>query len=267
MTTTSADTLSLEELSATLAAYAGPPHARTRPRGARSPWMSRRLALALALVLLIFAGCSYAFNFNPFRGISAANHPATRADKLPPVMAKLVANWNKYVRRSSPRYVLPETARFVRRLPNGMLFYAFATRSGSPCLAYAHPPKSYSLNVDSGEWDCEPSLSPTRPVTMNGTFVILDGHPGRWLGYGLVRDGITAIEFSRRLTVPVKDNVWVYLGPPVRLGPHGHLGPPASDTHLPVILHLTDRSTEKLWLLPNGGWSTIRPKCTPDEDC
>ncbi len=249
MTTESGYALSLDELSSALATYAGPPRPRTR--GARHRWMSRRLALALGLVALLIAGCSYAVGFDPFRGLAAADRPANAGDKLPPGLRSLV-----------DRRMVLSTARFVRELPNGMRFYTIAMRNGTLCLGLTHVPTSLTPHAKlSGEFDCGYSLSPTKPIT----FLTLDNSyyrgnremHGTEISYGLAWNGVTAITWSgmpghRVVTTPVRSNVWV------------HLGSVGSLPEARVFLHRDDGSTQKLWPSNVGNtWTTHRPPCAP----
>lgn len=223
MTTSGADLLSLEELSSALAAYAGPSQARTRTRHARNRWMSRRLALALALVALLIAGCSYAVHFNPYRWISAADHPRTSSDTPPAALSAAIANWNKSF-KSPSKHMLAETARFVHQLPNGMRFYAVATTTGQICLAAMNLPgetlpNGVTFEKGGATYTCGYSLSPSRPITVDSE---QNGSVSRGkqifatpINYGLAADGVTAITFGGKLpnvTVRVTDNVWAYLG-------------------------------------------------------
>jgi hypothetical protein len=249
MTFDDGHTLSLEEISTALAAYAGPP--RARRRSARKTWMSRRLGLAIAFVVLIIAGCSYAVDFNPFRGLSAAEHPAGAKDSLPAFLKTEIAEWNERYRKSPRRHLLPTTARFVRRVPDGMGFYTIATQSGKLCLAVTHPPKSTLPGglSSQGGFDCGYSLSRSQPITFMDEQNSFNNVVGKDDNYGLALDGIRAITFiggRLRLTVPVKDNVWAHVGP---LGSQE------------VILHWDDGATQRLWSSPvNGRWIAHRPR-------
>jgi hypothetical protein len=254
MTTTRDHALSLEELSSTLDAFAGP--ARPRTHGARHRWGSRRLALAVALVTLIIAGCSYAVHFNPFAGISAAEHPAGSSDALPAFLKAQITDWNKKEGKASRYHLLASTARFVRRLPDGMRFYAIATSGGPLCVAKVHPRSSFphgSGITELGGFTCGDALSPSQPITMtnwlNGSYINGKQVLGTPISYGLALDGITEISFDGgpfHVTVPVTNNVWVHLGrrlPEIR-----------------ITVHWDDGTRTRLYSNPdNGTWSTRRP--------
>ena len=81
MQTQNASAISLDELANTLESYAGP--ARPRRLPAQRRWRPWRIAWVAAALVLAFVGAAYAAGFNPFAGISAANHPATPSDTLP----------------------------------------------------------------------------------------------------------------------------------------------------------------------------------------
>jgi|SRR5579871_905535 len=244
MTTERGHALSLEELSTALAAYAGPalPHARTRR--ARARWMSGRLAIALALLALIIAGCSYAAGFNPFRGLSAAEHPATSRDSLPPFLRRSISDWNH---GTAPRKrLIPGTGRFVRELPNGMRFYAIATKDNGLCVAIAHPPASTAApgTTTKGGFTCGYLLSQRSPISVTTEQNATDRNGktifGTPITYGLAVDGVTAVSFGEgrgSRTIPVKDNVLAFLG-----APHGYV----------ITVHWGNGTKTRIWRGPGG---------------
>jgi len=169
----------------------------------------RRLAWAAAVLVLVFAGVAYATGFNPFKGISAANHPATANDSLPAWLAADIAQFNSTYEQTGHGQLLPDSARLIRQLPSGMRFYTLATSAGDLCLANVYPPVSSNAR---GGFSCGDSLSQTTPITVGSEE---PAGPATAISYGLAMDGVTAVSFMAgggETTVPVTDNVWIYAG-------------------------------------------------------
>ena len=207
MTTQDVHPISIDELATTLDAYAGPsaPRTRTARRRPRSP----RLAWTAAVLALVFAGAAYAAGFNPFAGISAANHPSTTGDSLPAWMVTDIAQFNQIVEQMGHGNLLSDSARLVRQVPDGMRFYTIATSAGGLCLANVYPPGSSNAKGGIG---CGDSLSQTKPITLESEE---PSGPATAISYGLAIDGVTAVSFMAggvETTVPVTDNVWIYAG-------------------------------------------------------
>ncbi|HET8820315.1 MAG TPA: hypothetical protein VFM57_02130 [Thermoleophilaceae bacterium] len=155
------------------------------------------------------AGAAYAAGFNPFAGISAADHPATSNDSLPAFLSADIAEFNSTYEQMGHGHLLPDSARFVSQLPSGMRFYTIATSAGGLCLANVYPPGSSNAK---GGLACGDSLSHSQPITIEGQRPNPDVPP---ISFGLAMDGVTAISFMAggvETTVPVKDNVWAYEG-------------------------------------------------------
>jgi hypothetical protein len=207
MTPQNAHPLSLQELATTLDAYAGPPQPRTRR--AHHRWSPLRVASAAAVLALVLAGAAYAAGFNPFAGITAADHPATSNDSLPAWMIADIAEFSATVEQMGHGHLLPDSARFVRQLPSGMRFYTVATSAGGLCLANVYPPGSSNAKGGIG---CGDSLSQSQPITIGSEQPNPATPP---ISYGLAMDGVTALSFiagGTETTVPVTDNVWAYEG-------------------------------------------------------
>ena len=207
MTTHDIDPISLAELATTLDGYAGP--AGPRVRAARRRRRSPRLAWTAAVVVLVFAGAAFAVGFNPFSGISAANHPPTADDSLPTGLMADIARFDPLLGRSGHGHLLPDSARFIREVSSGMRFYTIATSAGGLCLANVYPPGSSNAQYGIG---CGDSLSETRPITIGSE---QPSGPATAIWYGLAMDGVTAVSFVAagvEMTVPVTDNVWIYAG-------------------------------------------------------
>jgi hypothetical protein len=199
--------ISFDELATALESYAGPPRPRRRPVQRR--WRPWRIAWAAAVLVLVLAGAAYAAGFNPFAGISAADHPATSNDSLPAFLTADIAQFNSIYEQMGHGHLLPDSARFVRQLPSGMRFYTIATSAGGLCLANVYPPGSSNAK---GGYGCGDSLSQSQPITIGSEQPNPATPP---ISYGLAMDGVTAVSFMAEgveTTVLVKDNVWAYEG-------------------------------------------------------
>jgi hypothetical protein len=203
MQTPNASAISLDELANTLESFAGPAHPRRLP--VRRRWRRRRIAWAAAALALVSAGAVYAAGFNPFAGISAANHPATPSDGLPASLTAHIAEFNSGMERYGHGHLLPDTARFITQLPSGMRFYTIATSAGGLCLATVRSHGGNGL-------ECGDSLSKSRPITIASERTNRATPP---VSYGLAMDNVTAVSFKahgQQTTVAVKNNVWAYEG-------------------------------------------------------
>lgn len=207
MQTQDASAISLDELADTLESYAGPPRPRRLPAQRRR--RLGRLAWLAAALVLVFVGAAYAAGFNPFPGISAADHPATPSDALPPFLTAHIAEFNSAMEQMGHGQLLPDTARLITELPSGMRFYTIATSARGLCLATVDHAIS---KAKGGGLECGDSLSRRRPITIASEQV---NHSTPRVSYGLAVDGVTAVSFrasGAETTVPVKDNVWAYEG-------------------------------------------------------
>jgi hypothetical protein len=206
MQTQNASTISLDELANTLESYAGPARPRRLPVQRR--WRPWRIAWVAAALVLVFVGAAYATGFNPFAGISAANHPATESDAPPPLLTAHFAEFSSAMEQMGHGHLLPDTARFIAELPSGMRFYTIATSAGGLCLANVDRSGSNAK----GGFVCGDSLNQSRPITIASERANPATPP---ISYGLAMDGITAVSFTAggaETTVPVTDNVWAYEG-------------------------------------------------------
>jgi hypothetical protein len=163
------------------------------------------MAWAAAALVLVFVGAAYAAGFNPFAGISAADHPASSSDALPASLTSHIAEFSSAMEKMGHGHLLLDTTRRIAELPSGMRFYTIATSAGGLCLATVRSAGGNGLG-------CGDSLSKNRPITIGSE------RPNRAtppVSYGLAMDGVTAISFTAggtETTVPVKDNVWAYEG-------------------------------------------------------
>jgi hypothetical protein len=161
-----------------------------------------------AVLVLVFVGAAYATGFNPFAGISAANHPGTPSDALPAFLAAHIAESSSVMDEMGHGHLLADTARFITELPSGMRFYTIATSAGGLCLANVDPAGSNAK----GGYGCGDSLTQSRPITIGSERANPATPP---VSYGLAMDGVTAVSFTAggaETTVPVTDNVWAYEG-------------------------------------------------------
>jgi hypothetical protein len=168
-------------------------------------WRPWRIAWVAAALVLLFVGAAYTAGFNPFAGISAANHPATPSDALPAFLTAHIAEFSSAMEQMGHGHLLPDTARLITELPSGMRFYTIATSAGGLCLATVRSAGGNGL-------ECGDSLSKSRPTTIASERTNRATPP---VSYGLAIDGVTAVSFKahgHQTTVPVKNNVWAYEG-------------------------------------------------------
>ena len=207
MSTQNALAISLDELATALEIYAGPPRPRRRPVQRLS--RRGRVVSAAAVLAVVVVGTAYAAGFNPFAGISAANHPATPSDRLPAFLTARLAEFSSTMEKMGHGHLLLKSARSITELPSGMRFYTIATSAGGLCLATVNHP---GANAKGGGLECGDSLSRSRPITIASEQV---NHSTPRVSYGLALDGVTAVSFragGAERTVAVKDNVWAYEG-------------------------------------------------------
>lgn len=91
-------------------------------------------------------------------------------------------------------HLVLDSARLVGELPSGDRLYVIADSRGDLCM------------VDPSGMVCGTALTPSRPIE--------DESVGKLI-FGVALDGVTAISFERageEVTIPVKDNVWIYEG-------------------------------------------------------
>ena len=208
MTQPDRNAISLDELSAILESYAGP--SRPQRQSARRSRRPLRLAYAVAAIALLGVGAAYAAGFDPFSGISAANHPAGPNDRLPAFLVTDIDRFNSELdRMGKTGHLLIDSTRFVSELPSGMRFYTISTELGQLCLANVYPPGSSDAN---GGIACGDSLGESNPITRESQRPNEDVPQ---TSFGLAMDGVTAISFMAggiETTVPVKENVWAHEG-------------------------------------------------------
>lgn len=186
----------------------------------RRPWR-RMLIAAVAVGALVGVGVAIAASVGAFHGIKSAQHPRTAADRLDPAVVASIRFDNKQRARltHSRRGLLePDTSRLVRQLPNGARVYAVAATGDQLCVVMERMPRLAS-NMKRGGYTegCTSPLSQKVPSTVE-SFRAFKGPHGESpaISWGITLDGAAAVSFpvNRHLTitVPVKDNVWVYVG-------------------------------------------------------
>lgn len=183
----------------------------------------RVLAAIVAVALLVGAGVAIAASFGVFHGIKAAQHPRTKADRLDPAVVASIISHNKQDKRlmhTSRGLLEPGSSRLVRKLPDGARVYAVAATGGELCVVMERMPR-LARNMKPGGYTtgCTSPLTQKLPTTIESfrAWKKLGGshQESPALSWGITLDGVTAISFMagrHELTVPVKHNVWVYLG-------------------------------------------------------
>jgi hypothetical protein len=149
-------------------------------------------------------------------GISAAQHPRIKADRLDPSVLASIASANKQPRPHHIRVGLlaPDSSRFVRQLANGERVYAVAATGGAVCalVERLRIPHAYNLKKPASDWGCS-RLTRTVPVTIESFKANPESPVFSW---GIALDGVTAVSWlaGRQgvVTVPVRHNAWVHLG-------------------------------------------------------
>ncbi len=192
--------------------------------GQGEPHCWRRVLVAIvAVALLAGAGVAIAASFGVFRGIKAAQHPRTKADRLDPAVVASIISHNRQDKRlmhTSRGLLEPGSSRLVRQLPDGARVFAVAATGGELCVVMERMPRLAS-NMKPGGYTagCTSPLTQKLPTTIESfrAWKKLGGshEESPALSWGITLDGVTAISFMagrHELTVPVKHNVWVYLG-------------------------------------------------------
>lgn len=200
MTTHNEDLVSLEELRSVLTVYAGP--GSPRQRSSKHPLHGKRhvLVAAVAVAALAFAGVAIADGFGAFNGIGAAQHPQTRADVIDPATQAYMEGGSNMPIIGN---LLFDTARVIGQLQSGQNIYIITTKSNDLCFVVGPPHP---------EWNCDDPLSQAHPST-----VFLYGQDPNITPptFGIAVDGVTSVSFEangQEVTVPVKNNVWMYPG-------------------------------------------------------
>ena len=139
--------------------------------GQGEPHRWRRVLVAIvAVALLAGAGVAIAASFGVFRGIKAAQHPRTKADRLDPAVVASIISHNKQDKRlmhTSRGLLEPGSSRLVRQLPNGARVFAVAATGGELCVVMERMPRLAS-NMKPGGYTtgCTSPLTQKLPTTI-----------------------------------------------------------------------------------------------------
>jgi hypothetical protein len=190
------------------------------------------IVAAVLLVALALTGVAIANGVGAFDGISAAQNTPTGTAVLPPgLLAQIrqnnamTAEFEKRLGRSMPGHLLPDTARVLGTMPDGAKVYGLTDTLGELCL------------IGEVGGSCGLPLSQKHPITF-GTANEAPTTGGMFIASGVAIDGIASVSFSptpgdgTRVTVRVKNNVWVYKEA------NSH----ADDAHC-IAAHMADGST------------------------
>ena len=176
--------------------------------GAHRRWR-RAVLLAVAAAALVGAGVAIAAGFGAFNGISAAQRPQTPVDRIDPALLAEINSANAVP--GAVGRLLPDSARLVRQLSDGGRIYAVATQDGQLCVLGTGLPNNEGKS-DAAAMGCGSPLTQSQPSTA-GSFRANDQTPP--INWGIAIDSVTAVSFmagGQQVTVPVKNNVWVYEG-------------------------------------------------------
>jgi len=193
----------------------------------RRRWRPLPVAIAVAGALAL-TGVGIADGFGAFSGISATEHPQGAADMLDPAVVAAINRQNASPQLGDTGQLLPESTRFIRKLPGGERVYALSTTTNKLCDLIVYPPSSNAESADS----CGDPLSQNAPTTVE----VDQPNPAvSPLAIGVAIDGVTSVSFRAggvETTVPVEHNVWVYQG--------------ASNALQALTVHFADGRTQTL---------------------
>lgn len=183
--------------------------------------MSRRrcrslLVAAVFAALFAGAGIAIAGGSGAFVGISAAQHPRTRSDRLDRSVLASIAFYNRQHRlhQSHVGLLAPDSSRFLRRLANGERVYAVAATGGGICalVERLRIPHAYNLKKPASQWGCS-RLTRKVPTSIDSLKANDETPVFSW---GVALDGVTAVSWMAGrqgvITVPVRHNAWIHLG-------------------------------------------------------
>jgi hypothetical protein len=214
------DDVRLEELLAPLRRLEPVPFAvseKTTPRLRRPV-----LVAAIVIVALALTGVAIADSVGVFNGIGAAQRSQNGSDVLDPRVAKFCPSDSEAF-YDPFCHLVPSSVRLISTA-SGHKIYVVADTRGDLC----------TISYPGGS--CGPPLSESHPITF-GTFNRSPTTGGTFIASGLAIDGVTSVSFTvwgREVTVPVKDNSWVYERP----------NSTAHDAGC-IVAHMADGSTVK----------------------
>jgi hypothetical protein len=192
-----------------------------------------RLLLILGLAVVVVATASTiaaatsTSGANPLAGIAAANHPRGAQDAVDAATAaSMKAEDAVHATPQTGSHLLVES-RSIGSLPSGRRIYLVPTDKGGLCVAVASLVET-----------CSSALSDAFPATF--TIVDADGIGGAGpIAFGVATDRVRALSFSvasRSVTVPVRDNLFVFRGRPSE----------STDDFSPATVTFTDGTTSIL---------------------
>lgn len=201
---------------------------------ANRSWLRKPVFVGVVVaVCLVLAGVAIAAGFGGFSGFGATQHPQTGADVLDAqALGSIHTACFSGPGPSDPRIYNPychlelDSARLLTNAgPHGNVWLIADTRG--------------DLCVLGGPGSCGPPLSDAQPITFgSGNDSPTTGDT--FFAAGIATDSVTSVSFvpvpgdGTMVTVPVKDNIWVYKEP------DSH----ADDGHC-IVAHMADGSTVK----------------------
>jgi hypothetical protein len=200
------------------------------------------LLVAAVIAAAASAGFAIAGGFAVFHGISAAQHPRTRADRLDPSVLAAIASVNKQVRlHHTPVGLLaPNSSRLVRQFAGGERVYAVAATGGFLCslVERLRFPRANNLKQPTFDWGCsQGGLTQKLPTTI-ASFKADEKSPT--FSWGIAFDDVIALSWKtagRVITIPVKHNAWAYTG---------NASPFTGNASRQITVHFADGSTRQI---------------------
>lgn len=164
------------------------------------------LAVALALIGVAVA----ATQWGPLAGISSADRAQIHRDKLGSEVIAQLRSDELPADQSGDQIGkrLADSARWVGTLPDGRNLYLVPSVGGKLCVLAAGLSES-----------CGDALSREAPITFT---ISANGVGSRPLIYGVALDDVVSVAFRTGgvdVTLPVRDNVFAYEGPPYEGAP------------------------------------------------
>jgi len=182
-----------------------------RRSGRQRPGMRAGLIAAIVAVALALIGVSLAATqWGPLSGISSADRPPSERDKLGPEVVAQLRSDELPAGLSGDQIGkrLVESARWVGNLPDGRNLYLVPSADGRLCVLAAGLSES-----------CGDALTRAAPITFT---ISANGVGSRPLIYGVALDGVVSVAFRTggvAVTLPVRNNVFAYEGPPYEGSP------------------------------------------------
>jgi len=184
-----------------------PVRMRTRKRRAfRGGLVVSVIALALVSIGVAVA----ATQWGPFSGISSADRAQTESDKLGAQAIAQLRSDELPADQSGDQIGkrLDASARWVGTLPDGRNLYLVPSVNGKLCVLAAGLSES-----------CGDALTREAPITFT---ISANGVGSRPLIYGVALDDVVSVAFRTGgvdVTLPVRNNVFAYEGPPYQGSP------------------------------------------------